>query len=855
MKQKLNICLTSVLLGLLVFVSCSPESEAPDDKTNVKITYQVEEWIDSDSVRIEPTRGDVDAKSVKRRLKTSCDSVAVDVSTSSTFPNSSHSGSITRGAGSSVSAIISNGFGVSAAIYPTDGSYTSAGCGSYFYEIHAVPGVPMDYYWPTSDKKMAFYAYYPYGDSNYHLSSLASSTGIPSYSVSVPSAIASQKDFMTCQVLDHIPGSQNSLGLTFNHRMSALRFFFTNERSESVTVKSVSVEGVYYNGTLTGTSWTSTGSVNTSSTNPFKLILNQSVAAGASEIDLTHTSNIFFMLPQTLPVGAKIVVEIDDDTYEVNLDGSWIAGMTYTYGMTLNAKLTGIVAFASSSVEKTVGDGDFTISPSVTGNGAVTYASSNTSVATVNSSTGRVHLVGPYGTANITATMTETSSYTGATDTYQLTVYPNFPVNQVRNFSYTASVQSADLRPGRYKLQCWGAQGGSSGAGYSGGKGGYSEGILTVNNSMTIYAFVGGQGSTSGNGGWNGGGGSSGYSEYTSGNTYGYSYMGCGGGATDFALETSSMSYSSRRTNRSDASLKSRMIVAGGGSGGAYTYREEETSITVHKTETGSSWGQQSVADGEAGWIEIVTAPSEAGRVFTIERPGTGLFAHSTGDIGWSFHNGNPFDSGADMFDVYENHLTIKAAPSGYQYASLIIYTGSINSLRTAYENGDISYLPNTANTGIYKQFDFSYTISWDENETTQDTSSDYTSGNYGGGTSGGGSYPGTQSSAGSGGSFGQGANQTISNYRHCSGAGGGGWYGGGGGTYSDSSMSYIYKMGGGSGFVNTAANASYRPSGYTGLQLDSGTTYAGNTTFTRTSGGSETGHSGNGYARITRIE
>lgn len=49
-----------------------------------------------------------------------------------------------------------------------------------------------------------------------------------------------------------------------------------------------------------------------------------------------------------------------------------------------------------------------------------------------------------------------------------------------------------------------------------------------------------------------------------------------------------------------------------------------------------------------------------------------------------------------------------------------------------------------------------------------------------------------------------------------------------------------------------TAANAATRPSGYIGLQLDSGTTKDGSTSFESTSGGTETGHSGNGYARIT---
>jgi hypothetical protein len=93
----------------------------------------------------------------------------------------------------------------------------------------------------------------------------------------------------------------------------------------------------------------------------------------------------------------------------------------------------------------------------------------------------------------------------------------------------------------------------------------------------------------------------------------------------------------------------------------------------------------------------------------------------------------------------------------------------------------------------------------------------------------------------------------SATNYRYCSGAGGGGWYGGGS-SCSDSSMTYVKYSGGGSGWVNTAASAGNRPSGYTGLQLDSGTTYNGGTSFPSTSGGNETGHSGNGYARITRL-
>jgi len=79
-------------------------------------------------------------------------------------------------------------------------------------------------------------------------------------------------------------------------------------------------------------------------------------------------------------------------------------------------------------------------------------------------------------------------------------------------------------------------------------------------------------------------------------------------------------------------------------------------------------------------------------------------------------------------------------------------------------------------------------------------------------------------------------------------GGGGGGWFGGGGKTFGSG--------GGGSGYVLTAS--SYKPSGYLlGLEyyLSNAQTIAGNQSFPKPGGGTETGHSGNGYARITLVE
>lgn len=116
--------------------------------------------------------------------------------------------------------------------------------------------------------------------------------------------------------------------------------------------------------------------------------------------------------------------------------------------------------------------------------------------------------------------------------------------NTNMNFSYTGSVQTATLDPGKYILECWGAQGGYRSNASRGGKGGYSIGTISISQSTTLYINVGGSGNSVSSatnniypGGFNGGG-------------YRYGYKG-GGGATDVRIGNNS--------------LYSRVIVAGGG--------------------------------------------------------------------------------------------------------------------------------------------------------------------------------------------------------------------------------------------------------------------------------------------------
>ncbi len=131
----------------------------------------------------------------------------------------------------------------------------------------------------------------------------------------------------------------------------------------------------------------------------------------------------------------------------------------------------------------------------------------------------------------------------------------------------------------------------------------------------------------------------------------------------------------------------------------------------------------------------------------------------------------------------------------------------------------------------------------------------------------------GTQTSGGAGGtaevteyygqagSFGVGGNtgnryQSTSIYSN--GAGGGGWYGGGGsGHYNGSSNTRYTGGGGGSGYVYTESTVANYPEGCllnSNYYMTSASTHAGNTSFTSPTGTAETGHAGNGYAKVTYV-
>lgn len=238
-------------------------------------------------------------------VKETADNLAFSITADDGYNNQGSANAVTTRGAQANTTSLSSGFGVSCAAYPTLGTYTSYGHGSYFYKIQAMPNIPTAYYWPTSDYKVSFFAYYPYDNAAFTVQSAASATGSPTYAYTVPSDIASQIDIMTAERTDVSCATHPTVELSFAHRLSDIRFSCENVGAESITLKSISVCGVKYSGTLTGSTWTLNNNVNSLSVNPFTLSVEKTLSPDES-VDATGTTNHFIMLPQTVPSGTQI---------------------------------------------------------------------------------------------------------------------------------------------------------------------------------------------------------------------------------------------------------------------------------------------------------------------------------------------------------------------------------------------------------------------------------------------------------------------------------------------------------------------------------------------------------------------
>ena len=157
-------------------------------------------------------------------------------------------------------------------------------------------------------------------------------------------------------------------------------------------------------------------------------------------------------------------------------------------------------------------------------------------------------------TGSISVGKIENNSYSSTYTNYTKTEIPS---NTTGEFDYTGSYSKYEIKEtGYYKIECFGANGGYAvGNGTirgKGGKGGYTSGIIQLNQGEILYVYVGGQGADAvakkdSINGYNGGG-------LGTWDHYDDDAAGAGGGSTDIRLVSGKWD--------NFKSLKSRIMVA-----------------------------------------------------------------------------------------------------------------------------------------------------------------------------------------------------------------------------------------------------------------------------------------------------
>ena len=205
-------------------------------------------------------------------------------------------------------------------------------------------------YWPGSTKKATFFAYAPYSDTNASITT----TGTPSVTYTVPQTISAQQDLLIAKSTEDILCDGKTLpSLSFDHALTAVTFQ-AGTLPTGYTIKSITISGVYNKGKLSfdGTIWE-----------------NHDIVSGTNTYSAS-LSDVLFLMPQTIPSGAKLKVTFTDGSKdypsEADLGSTvWEKGYKYTYSLSVD-KINGTFIFEVTptspvSVDKNGGNVEYSV--------------------------------------------------------------------------------------------------------------------------------------------------------------------------------------------------------------------------------------------------------------------------------------------------------------------------------------------------------------------------------------------------------------------------------------------------------------------------------------------------------------
>nr|MCR5512415.1 fimbrillin family protein [Prevotella sp.] len=275
-------------------------------------------------------------------------------------------------------------FGVSAIKTNTNVSAEqfAAATPDFFYNLQATKNtndvfeIAQDYYWPTSDEKLFFYAYTPYGNNKVQISD-QSAGGAQKVMLTVDTDVENQVDLMTASAettaFNSASGNQkkSSVGLNFKHELTAIRFVI-GEQWLAGRIKSVGIYNVHGKGTMTigaddASKWewkNMDGTQSYSASDDFVLTVNKSGLNGTNNEQFIDDENLYFlMIPQSFDGNddAYIEVKYQDLTYEYTVTAplkgmaAWQRNTTVTYAISsheLTKLKIGSIAWPDESGDK-----------------------------------------------------------------------------------------------------------------------------------------------------------------------------------------------------------------------------------------------------------------------------------------------------------------------------------------------------------------------------------------------------------------------------------------------------------------------------------------------------------------------
>lgn len=210
-------------------------------------------------------------------------------------------------------------------------------------------------YLPGKTKKMALFAYAPYMDTGIEVTG---NQGAPQLTYTIASEVSNQVDLLVANNLD-VVGNSSSVALDFKHALTAVKFAIGTIKGFTKITKIV-ISGVKKSGTLSlyGDNWNLD-----ESTADYTIAIAKEIDLSTSG-DITGSSNdLMFLMPQTLPSGAKLEVTMANDigtkTFSTDLTGEWKKGYTVTYQLSVD-RVAGEFHFevtpSTSSIPKEGGD-------------------------------------------------------------------------------------------------------------------------------------------------------------------------------------------------------------------------------------------------------------------------------------------------------------------------------------------------------------------------------------------------------------------------------------------------------------------------------------------------------------------